>query len=135
SALRLTTALYYTPADVTINKHGILPDVEVPLPMEKWRDLFLQMRESWEEDPSQQNRQNHGSVTGNEVSDTTIEDVQLQRAVEILKEDPLWENLLNKYHKDTKETQVAAASAEAEESTASPAATAQIEGLLPGPVQ
>ncbi|MCC6697723.1 MAG: S41 family peptidase, partial [Candidatus Hydrogenedentes bacterium] len=40
SALRLTTALYYTPADVTINKHGILPDVEVPLPMEKWRDLF-----------------------------------------------------------------------------------------------
>ena len=109
SALRLTTALYYTPADVTINKHGILPDVEVPLPMEKWRDLFLQMRESWETDPALQNRQNHGSVTGNEVGDTTVEDVQLQRAVEILKESSVWDNLIQKYHRDTKETQVAAA--------------------------
>ena len=109
SALRLTTALYYTPADVTINKHGILPDVEVPLPVEKWRDLFLQMRDSWDTDPSMQHQQNHGSVTGDEVNENTVEDVQLKRAVEILKEDAVWENLLKKYHKDTSETQVAAA--------------------------
>ena len=31
SALRLTTALYYTPAEVTIHKQGILPDVEVEM--------------------------------------------------------------------------------------------------------
>ncbi|MCL4693315.1 MAG: S41 family peptidase [Candidatus Hydrogenedentes bacterium] len=114
SALRLTTALYYTPADVTINKHGILPDVEVPLPMEQWRDLFLQMRESWETDPAMQNQQNHGSVTGDTVDETTVEDVQLKRAVEILQEDAVWENLLKRYHKDTAETQVAAAEAKDE---------------------
>ncbi len=109
AALRLTTALYYTPADVTINKHGILPDVEVPFPMEKWRDLFLQMRESWEEDPGMQNQQNHGSVTDDKVGENTVEDVQLQRAVKILNEDPVWEDLVKQYHKDTAETQVAAA--------------------------
>jgi len=109
SALRLTTALYYTPADVTINKHGILPDVQVPLPMEHWREFFLQMRESWETDPTMQDHQNHGSVTGDNVDEDTVEDVQLQRAVEILNEDAVWENLIKKYHKDTSETQVAAA--------------------------
>lgn len=114
SALRLTTALYYTPADVTINKHGILPDVEVPLPMEQWRDLFLQMRESWETDPSMQDQQNHGSVTGDTVDENTVEDVQLKRAVEILGEDAVWENLLKQYHRDTAETQVAAADAKDE---------------------
>jgi carboxyl-terminal processing protease len=111
SALRLTTALYYTPADVTINKHGILPDIEVPLPIEQWRELFLQMRASWETDPSMQNLQNHGSVTGDDVDENTVEDVQLKRAVEVLREDAVWENLLKKYHKDTAETQVAAADA------------------------
>jgi carboxyl-terminal processing protease len=108
SALRLTTALYYTPADVTINKNGILPDVEVPFPKDMWMSLFQQMQESMADDPTKQNTQNHGTVTGNEKTDVTVEDVQLQRAVEILKEDGVWENLLNKYHKDTKETQVAA---------------------------
>lgn len=108
SALRLTTALYYTPADVTINKNGILPDVEVPFPRDLWMSLFGQMQESMSEDPGKQNEQNHGTVTGNEKTEETVEDVQLQRAVEILREDAVWENLLNKYHKDTKETQVAA---------------------------
>jgi len=48
------------------------------------------------------------------------------------------ENLVNKYHRDTKETQVAAADAakaEAEESIVPPAASASIEGLTPEPVQ
>jgi carboxyl-terminal processing protease len=114
SALRLTTALYYTPADVTINKHGILPDVEVPLPMEQWRDLFVQMMASWESNPSMQNQQNHGSVTGDNVDENTVEDVQLMRAVEILREDSVWDNLIKKYHKDTAETQVAAADVKVE---------------------
>ncbi len=39
SAIRLTTALYYTPGDVTIDKQGILPDVEAPMSREEWRDL------------------------------------------------------------------------------------------------
>ncbi len=108
SALRLTTALYYTPADVTINKHGILPDVEVPFDKELWFALHDQFAKSWEDDAAKRDRQNHGSVTGDAVSDTTVEDVQLKRAVEILREDPVWTNLVKKYHKDTKITQVAA---------------------------
>ena len=36
-----------------------------------------------------------------------MEDLQLKRAVELLREDPVWENLLNKYHKAISETQVA----------------------------
>jgi len=42
------------------------------------------------------------------ATDETVEDVQLQRAVEILTEDPVWENLLKKYHRDVHETQTAA---------------------------
>jgi len=110
SALRLTTAYYYTPAEVTINKHGILPDVEVPFVQDEWGGLLKQMLSSWETDATKMDQQNHGSVTGNPVGEDTVEDVQLKRAVEILKEDPVWENILAKYHKDTKITQVAAAS-------------------------
>ncbi|MFO7977012.1 MAG: S41 family peptidase [Candidatus Hydrogenedentota bacterium] len=112
SALRLTTALYYTPAEVTIHKQGILPDVEVKMSESHQRDLLTQMRESFMDDPSlRRGGQNHGSVTGNEVTEETVEDIQLKRAVEILKEDPVFENLVRKYHRDTTETQVAAAEA------------------------
>ncbi len=110
SALRLTTALYYTPAEVTIHKQGIVPDVEVEMTESHQRRLLEQMRQSFIDDPSKRRSgQNHGSVTGNEVTEDTVEDVQLLRAVEILREDPVFENLLTKYHRDTKETQVAAA--------------------------
>jgi hypothetical protein len=144
TALRLTTALYYTPAGVTIDHQGILPDVEVNMNEEEERLLALQMYKSYEKDPAKINEQNHGSVTGNEIikvppekiqeqeqllheigkvagedavklmkeyfrrknaSEETIEDTQLKRAVEILQEDPVWENILRKYHKDVKETQ------------------------------
>lgn len=144
TALRLTTALYYTPAGVTIDHQGILPDVEVEMTDEEERLLALQMYKSYEKDPSKINEQNHGSVTGNEIikvpdekiaqqeqllhelgkvagedavklmreffrrknlAEETIEDKQLKRAVEILQEEPVWENLLKKYHKDVKETQ------------------------------
>ncbi len=112
SALRLTTALYYTPAEVTIHKQGILPDVEVEMTETHQRELLDQMRESFMDDPGKRRGdQNHGSVTGNETTDTTVEDTQLIRAVEILREDPVFENLVKKYHRDTKETQVAAAEA------------------------
>jgi carboxyl-terminal processing protease len=110
SALRLTTALYYTPAEVTIHKQGILPDVEVEMSEAHQRALLDQMRESFMDDPSKRRGgQNHGLVTGAEVADDLVEDTQLARAVEMLKEDPVFENLVKKYHRDTKETQVAAA--------------------------
>lgn len=68
TALRLTTALYYTPADVTIDHQGILPDVEAPMPDEDVRALINQFYRSFEKDPALKNAQNHGSVTGQAVS-------------------------------------------------------------------
>lgn len=105
SAIRLTTALYYTPAEVTIHKQGILPDVEVPMSKEQWAALLRQMFESYRHDPALRHTQNHGSVTGNEVTEGTVEDTQLLRAVEILREESVFTNLLAKYHKDPHETQ------------------------------
>ncbi len=42
SALRLTTAKYYTPSGVTIHEKGILPDVEEVLTPEQEKAVFLQ---------------------------------------------------------------------------------------------
>ncbi|MDX9971427.1 MAG: S41 family peptidase [FCB group bacterium] len=115
AALRLTTALYYTPAEVTINKRGIIPDVSVPMDEKQQRGLFRQMVASYKDDFAKVNSQNHGSVTGDAASPDTVEDTQLQRAVEIIKEEPLFEKLIQKYHKDPKETQVAAIGGEADQ--------------------
>lgn len=109
SALRLTTALYYTPARVTIDNEGIKPDVEVPMSRKEWTALLMQMYKSVEEDANSKNLQNHGAVTGNEVEEGAVEDIQLKKAVEILKEETVFERLVAKYHKDTHETQTAAA--------------------------
>jgi carboxyl-terminal processing protease len=40
SALRLTTAMYYTPSRQVIHKHGIMPDIEVKLTPEEYRAVF-----------------------------------------------------------------------------------------------
>jgi carboxyl-terminal processing protease len=122
TALRLTTALYYTPADVTIDKQGILPDVDVAMDKEMVQKLGRQMSRSFEKDPMHIEVLDHGAITGfsEEESQTTddegnvvaqVQDVQLQRAVEILREDTVWDNLLMKYHRDVKETQMTASAA------------------------
>ncbi len=133
TALRLTTALYYTPADVTINNNGILPDVEAATSDAQDRLLMLQMFRSFETDYEKVNLQNHGSVTGSPATltdpremretwsafqsstapltddefDFTVEDEQLKRAVEILREEMIWDDLVAKYHRAVAETQVA----------------------------
>lgn len=112
SAIRLTTALYYTPADVTIDRQGILPDVEVEMSMAEMRDLLRQMIYSYRDDPEMRHEQNHGPVTGNPLREATedrpatVQDTQLAKAVEILKEEPVFERLIAKYHKDTHLTQL-----------------------------
>lgn len=108
AALRLTTALYYTPAGVTIDQQGILPDVEVVMDIESQRNLNIQMMNSYQGDPSRQNAQDHGRVTGNMAEDA-VQDPVLEKAVEILRQDTVWENIVRKYHKDVRETQVASA--------------------------
>jgi len=111
SGLRLTTALYYTPADVTIDHQGILPDVEVKMDRDQELDLAKQMYASFERAFENQYHQNHGSMTpGYEVTEETVEDLPLARAVEILTEPEPWEALIKKYHRAIEETQVAAES-------------------------
>ena len=109
AALRLTTALYYTPAKVTIDNEGIKPDVEVTMDKKTEALLYRQLSKSLTEEPGKKNSQNHGPVTGNPATDGAIDDIQLKRAIEILKEDPVFDHLVAKYHKDTHETQTAAA--------------------------
>jgi carboxyl-terminal processing protease len=108
AALRLTTALYYTPAGVTIDQQGILPDVEVPMTIESQRDLNIQMMNSYQGDPTRQNEQDHGRVTGNMAEDA-IQDPVLEKAVEIIRQEPVWDNIVRKFHRDVRETQVASA--------------------------
>lgn len=68
TALRLTTALYYTPADVTIDHQGILPDVEVVMSDAEEKALINQFFRSYRDDPANRNLQNHGSVSGHTVT-------------------------------------------------------------------
>ena len=107
SALRLTTALYYTPAEVMIDTVGIRPDVEAAMEFEDQVALQQQMMRSFLDDPDLRNRQDHGLVTGNTDEEAT-QDTVLQRAVEILSEGAAFENLIERYHLDVHETQVAA---------------------------
>ena len=113
TALRLTTALYYTPADVTIDHQGILPDVPLDMTPEQEEALAKQMFESFENAPEKQYVQNHGSMTDYPVTADTVEDIQLQRAVDILQEDPVWDSILEKYHRDVRDTQMTAEDAQA----------------------
>lgn len=74
SAIRVTTAYYYTPKERLIHKKGIEPDIVVPMAPEEWgRILLARSRpklaeaEDWEQDLE------------------NTEDIQLKRAVDILK--------------------------------------------------
>lgn len=52
SALKLTTASYFTPAGRQIHEKGIDPDLEVPLSMRRWFMLQDQLNEeNWQQDP------------------------------------------------------------------------------------
>jgi carboxyl-terminal processing protease len=110
SALALTTALYYTPAEVTINKVGILPDVHVEMDIETQRNLLDQLRASMGKDLSDRDAQNHGAASGDtdpeEDSEVLVEDLSLQRAVSIINEDSVFSNLMERYHRSISETQV-----------------------------
>ncbi|MEI6809191.1 MAG: S41 family peptidase [bacterium] len=51
SAIRLTTAKYYTPSERVIHKHGIEPDIKVRVTPDEWRRILT--RRAHEEQPSQ----------------------------------------------------------------------------------
>ncbi len=75
SALKLTTAKYYTPSHKVIHQHGITPDVEVPMTEEQEAAVLLKRAPGGLESLSQTNR----------VIIENLHDVQLERAEDLLK--------------------------------------------------
>jgi carboxyl-terminal processing protease len=72
SAIRLTTAKYYTPSESVIHDRGIMPRIEVPMSPEQLRRLIIQ-----------RNRPANAELPDDEESEGS--DVQLQRALDVLK--------------------------------------------------
>jgi carboxyl-terminal processing protease len=75
SALRLTTAKYYTPSHKVIHEQGITPDVLVPLTPEEERDVLLQRTPGGVESLEEPER----------VRARSSRDPQLDRAFDLLK--------------------------------------------------
>jgi len=72
SAMRLTTAKYYTPSKQVIHEHGVTPTIRATLTAEQERLLMLQRREDMSADPERRETAN-------------FRDTQLERAVDALK--------------------------------------------------
>ena len=75
SALKLTTAKYYTPSHKVIHQHGITPDIEVPMTEEQEAALVLKRTLGGLESLNATNR----------VSVENVHDIQLERARDLLK--------------------------------------------------
>jgi len=75
SALRLTTAKYYTPSHKVIHEEGITPDIVVPMTDDEERDIILQRTPGGLESLDEKDRER---VSG-------ARDTQLERAQDLLK--------------------------------------------------
>ncbi len=75
SALRLTTAKYYTPSHKVIHEEGITPDITVPMTDEEERDIQLQRAPGGVESLPEKDRQRV----------LNAHDLQLERATDLLK--------------------------------------------------
>src|SRR5437867_9544961 len=75
SALRLTTAKYYTPSHTVIHEDGITPDILVPVTDEEERDILLQRTPGGVESLDEKDRERVGRAR----------DPQLDRAMDLLK--------------------------------------------------
>jgi carboxyl-terminal processing protease len=75
SALKLTTAKYYTPSHRVIHEHGITPDIYVPMTDEQEAAVLLKSETGGLESLNVTNR----------TSFEKIEDIQLDRAQDLLK--------------------------------------------------
>lgn len=72
SAMRLTTAKYYTPSHTVIHEHGVAPTIRATLTSEQERMLMMQRREET-------------GVESDHKELTNFRDSQLERAVDALK--------------------------------------------------
>ena len=83
SALKLTTAKYYTPSHKVIHQHGITPDIEVPMSEEQEAALVLKRAPGGMESLSETNR----------IAIAGVRDVQLDRAGDLLRGILLYDTL------------------------------------------
>lgn len=74
-ALRLTTALYYTPSSRCIHEKGIEPDIVVPIAMEEWPDILRKRAFIEGAQPETEKPAHFDQIT----------DRQLDRAIDLLK--------------------------------------------------
>jgi len=74
SAIRLTTAYYYTPDHRLIQDKGIIPDIVVPMSAEDWRKVLIK-----------RSRPKNAPPEEGEEELEEVADVQLERAVDVLK--------------------------------------------------
>jgi carboxyl-terminal processing protease len=82
SAIRLTTAKYYTPSKKVIHEHGITPDIVIPVSEEDWAQVMSQRTRLPEEEKNTKEAKLSGET---EKTDKVIPDIQLDRAVDLLK--------------------------------------------------
>ena len=75
SALRLTTAKYYTPSHKVIHEHGISPDIAVDMSDEEERDMILRRTPGGVESLDEPDRQRA----------VRTRDAQMDRAMDLLK--------------------------------------------------
>lgn len=83
SAIRLTTAKYYTPGRKVIHEKGVTPDIVVPVTEEDQRALLVQRaRETWGDIGLDEDLEKESKKLDPKKP---IRDVQLDRAVDLLK--------------------------------------------------
>jgi carboxyl-terminal processing protease len=87
SAVRLTTAKYYTPSRKVIHEHGITPDIIVSMTEEEWAQVLLQRSQSrFDELGKNDDKETvEGETKTPPEKKEEVRDVQLDRAVDSLK--------------------------------------------------
>lgn len=91
SALRLTTAKYYTPSHKVIHEHGITPDIFVPMDDETKRMLDIVRSPGGLDTMPEAQR----------ARATNVDDAQLDRALEVLRTHQLLSEFSEKYPRAT----------------------------------
>lgn len=83
SAIRLTTAKYYTPGKKVIHEHGITPDIVVPMSEEDWGQILLQRSLSTPDEKTTETPESPPQEKDRKKE--PVRDAQLDRAVDLLK--------------------------------------------------
>jgi len=98
SAVRLTTAKYYTPSHKVIHEHGVTPDIMVPISEEDERKLLDQRIAVYNQPP-----------TDTTEKTAPIADIQLDRAIDVIEGVKLFAKQAKVAKQNTKATATTAA--------------------------